>query len=209
MKLFDLDGTLIDSTGVWREVDYQFLSNHKLKPTEEYMANIVRFTFPVAAQYTKEYYHLDLDPNSIIAEWTSLVYDAYAHQIPLKPGALEYLTKEAANGETLVLVTSCAPELGHAVLKRHGLSSLFHKLLFAQELGLEKNDPKFFEHILDVLNISASDCTFYDDSPDNCATAKKTGMTVIGVYDSCYAARKNEILASCDQYIISFRELID
>ena len=33
MKLFDLDGTLIDSNGIWGDVDLRFLGRHGLTPT--------------------------------------------------------------------------------------------------------------------------------------------------------------------------------
>lgn len=208
MKLFDLDGTLIDSTGVWRQVDCRFLSNHNLEMTDEYMTNITRFTFPAAAQYTREYYHLNLAPEAIIAEWTSLVKDSYEHHIPLKPGAREYLELLSASGESLALVTSCAPELGLAVLNRHGITSLFQFLIFAQDLGIEKRDPRFFRHVTDRLNVSPSDCILYEDAPENSAIAKSMGMQVIGILDPLYAGEEHKMQQICDQCIRDFTELL-
>lgn len=208
MKLFDLDGTLIDSTGIWRQVDHQFLSHHNLEMTDEYMTNITRSTFPVAAQYTKEYYHLDLTPEAIIEEWTSLVKKAYEHQIPLKPGVRKYLELCFSSGEPMALVTSCAPELGLAVLNRHGIASLFRRLFFAQELGIEKRDPRFFQHVLAHLNVSPSECTLYEDAPENIAIGKEMGMTVIGVLDPLYENEKIRMHQICDRCIHDFTELL-
>ena len=208
MKLFDLDGTLIDSTGVWRQVDHQFLSNHDLEMTDEYMTNITRSTFPVAAQYTKEYYHLDLTPDEIIVEWTALVQDAYQHHIPLKPGVREYLELTSSSGEPMAIVTSCAPELGLAVLERHCITSLFQHLIFAQDLGIEKRDPRFFRHVADCLKVSPADCTLYEDAPENSAIAKDMGMTVIGILDPLYAKEESQMFQICDQCIRDFTELL-
>ena len=47
MKLFDLDGTLIDSNGIWVDVDLRFLGRHGLTPTEEY-------TYAVCLLYTSD-----------------------------------------------------------------------------------------------------------------------------------------------------------
>lgn len=208
MKLFDLDGTLIDSTSVWRQVDYQFLANHNLEMTDEYMTNITRSTFPIAAQYTKEYYHLDLTPEEIIKEWTSLVQDAYQNHIPLKPGVREYLEVASASREPMAIVTSCAPELGLAVLNRHGITSLFQHLIFAQDLGIEKRDPRFFQHVVDHLNVSPSDCTLYEDAPENSAIAKDMGMTVIGILDPLYVKEEPKMHQICDRCIRDFTELL-
>lgn len=208
MKLFDLDGTLIDSNGVWREVDEHFLSARNLTSTAEYLDAVGHAIFPTAARFTIDYYHLNESPEAIMAEWMSLAKDAYENHIPLKPGAYEYLKQLAASGETLALVTACVPELGHAVLKRHGLTGLFQHLVFAQDLGIEKRDPRFFQYVTDHLKVSPADCVFYEDSPRNCAMAKNIGMTVIGILDPFYADQAQEMQQICDQCIYDFTELL-
>ena len=62
MKLFDFDGTLVDSNGVWEEIDVRFLQRRGLTPTREYCETVGHSIFPIAAQFTREYYHLDLEP---------------------------------------------------------------------------------------------------------------------------------------------------
>ena len=208
MKLFDLDGTLIDSNGVWRVVDYKFLSKRNLNATDEYLDAVGHAIFPTAARFTIDYYHLNESPEAIMDEWMSLARDAYENHIPLKPGALDYLRQQAAAGETLALVTACVPELGYAVLKRHGLTALFQHLVFAQELGLEKRDPRFFQHVLHLLNTSPADCTFYEDSPKNCAIAKEMGMTVIGILDPLYQNEEAQMHRICDRCIHDFTTLL-
>ena len=92
MKLFDLDGTLIDSNGIWVDVDLRFLGRHGLTPTEEYTYAVGHSIFPVAAEFTRDYYGLDLTPEEIMEEWLSMAGDAYAHEggcpglsLPLRP----------------------------------------------------------------------------------------------------------------------------
>ena len=208
MKLFDLDGTLIDSNGVWSEVDRRFLSARNLTPTAEYMDAVGHAIFPTAARFTIDYYHLNESPEAIMDEWFSLAKDAYEHHIPLKPGALDYLNQLTAAGETLALVTACVPELGYAVLERHGLTPLFRHLVFAQDIGVEKRDPRFFQYVTDHLKISPTDCVFYEDSPKNCVMAKNIGMTVIGILDPFYAGQAEEMLQICDRCIYDFTELL-
>lgn len=208
MKLFDLDGTLIDSNGVWREVDYKFLNKRNLEATDEYLDAVSHAIFPTAARFTIDYYHLNESSESIMDEWMALAKDAYENQIPLKPGVLDYLRQQAAAGETLALVTACVPELGYAVLKRHGLTPLFQHLVFAQELGIEKRDPRFFHQVLSLLNTSPVDCVFYEDSPKNCAIAKEMGMTVVGILDPLYTNEEAMMHQTCDRCIKDFTELL-
>lgn len=209
MKLFDLDGTLIDSNGVWRQVDERFLTAHALKPTEEYLDTVGHSIFPTAARYTKDYYGLDLTPQAIMDEWLALARSAYEHHIPLKPGAREFLEQEAAKGETLALVSACVPALGHAVLERHGLTGLFHHLVFAQELGLEKRDPRFFRQVLELLRVSPADCVLYDDAPDNCVCAAQTGIRVVGILDPFFSGGEARIRQVCCRCVTDFRKLLE
>ena len=57
--IFDMDGTLIDSTGIWHEIDKQFFAKRKMELPEDYAQHIVHLGLTQAAIYTKETYHLD------------------------------------------------------------------------------------------------------------------------------------------------------
>ncbi|MGN8874109.1 HAD family hydrolase [Pseudoflavonifractor sp. HCP28S3_F10] len=209
MLLFDLDGTLIDSNGVWVKVDDQFLSRRGLTATPEYCHMVGHSIFPVAAQFTKDYYHLPERPEDIMAEWMNLAGDAYANHVPLKPGAAEFLARCAAAGERMVLVTACVPQLCRAALARHGLSNAFSPIIFAQELGIEKRDPRFFQTVLERLGAAPEDCTLFEDSPGACKTAREAGIRVVGVYDAFYDAWQDDLKANCHRYIRGFDELLD
>ena len=134
--------------------------------------------------------------------------DAYEHQVPLKPGAAEYLEQCAAQGTPMALFTACVPELCRAALERHGLKQYFSRVIYVQEMGLEKRNPKSFQLALEQLGVPASACTMYEDSPGACEAAKAAGLTVVGVYDRFYAAHEEKMRRLCDCYVYSFTELL-
>lgn len=208
MDLFDFDGTLVDSNGVWVDVDNGFLARRGLTPTREYSDAVGHSIFPIAAQYTKDYYHLDMSPEEIMAEWLDMARDAYAHQVPLKPGAGEFLARRAGEGADMALVTACVPELCRAALARHGLERYFSAVVYVQELGVEKRDPRAFSLALEQLGERPEACALYEDSPSVCRTAKEAGLTVVGVYDPFYAHYEDQMRAFCHRYIRSFTELL-
>ncbi|NCE65007.1 HAD family phosphatase [Pseudoflavonifractor sp. 524-17] len=207
MLLFDLDGTLIDSNGVWVEVDRLFLARRGLTPTEEYSYTVGHSYFPAAAQFTRDYYRLTDSPQAIMDEWLALAGDAYACRVPLKPGVRAFLSRQQAQGQKMALVTACVPELCGAALERHGLTGYFPKIFFAQDLGFEKQDPRYFQTVLAELKQTAQACTLFEDSPGACRTARELGLKVVGVYDSFYQDRQEELRSSCHRYIRSFTEL--
>ena len=209
MRLFDLDGTLIDSNGVWEQIDFAFLGRHGLSPTREYSDAVGRSIFPVAAQLTRDYYHLDLTPQAIMEEWLAMAREEYRRHIPLQPGAAALLAQFHRAGEDMALVSACVPQLCRAVLERHNLEHYFQKLIFCQELGLEKRDPEVFLRSAALLGVAPSQCTMYEDSPSACAAAKEAGMEVVGVYDPFYGLYQEEMRRLCHRYVYSLEELLD
>ena len=109
----------------------------------------------------------------------------------------------------MVLVTACVPQLCRAALARHGLSNAFSPIIFAQELGVEKRDPRFFQTVLERLGAAPEDCTLFEDSPGACKTAREAGIRVVGVYDAFYDAWQDNLKANCHRYIRGFDELLD
>ena len=208
MYIFDLDGTITDTNGLWREVDKEFLSRRDLPHTQEYQRVVERSIYPIAAQFTKDYYHLPDSPEDIMAEWDALAERHYRELAPLKPGAEGFLRQCRAEGRPIAMFTACRPTLCRIVLERFGLMELFQQIVFAEEIGLEKRDPLCFVRLSELLGAPLADCTLFDDSPDNCATAAKAGMDTVGGYDAFYAGRLDELKAVCRRYVRSLEELV-
>lgn len=207
MKLFDLDGTLSLSNDIWEETDRAFLGRRGLEATEEYAYTVGHSIFPVAAQFTKDYYHLDMTCQEIMDEWTALAKGAYSH-VPLKPGAAEFLAQCHAKGDRMAMLTACVPDLCRTVLANHNLGRYFEQVIFALDLGLEKRNPEIYHRAAALLGVAPSDCAFYEDAPANCVAAKSVGMTVVGVHDAFYRKYEEEMRKTCDKYIRSFEELL-
>ncbi|HCO63128.1 MAG TPA: HAD family phosphatase [Clostridiales bacterium] len=208
MYIFDLDGTLIDSNGLWVDVDVEFLTRRGLTITAEYEAVVARSIFPAAAQFTRSYYHLPDTPEEIMAEWEELAAHHYRDLVPLKPGAEAFLRQCQREGRPLSLFTACRPRLCQLALDRFGFTPLFRHIVYAEALGLDKHDPRCFARLCQLMEVSPQQCTLFDDNPDNCATAVASGMAAVGVYDPLYAHRKAELSACCTRFVHSLEELL-
>ena len=207
MYIFDLDGTITDSNGLWLEVDIEFLSRRGLAPTAEYEDTVARSIFPAAAVYTKEYYRLADAPEAIMAEWEALADRHYRELVPLKPGAEALLRRFRAEGRPMALFTACRPAHCRAVLERFALTPYFQHIVYAEELGLEKHDPACFTRLCELIGAPPEGCVLFDDNPGNCATARAAGMRTVGVYDDFYAGRQEELKAVSSRYVRSLEEL--
>lgn len=208
MYIFDLDGTLLDSNGLWGQVDEEFLARRGLSVSAEYEDAVARCIFPTAAAYTKAYYHLPDSPEDIMAEWSELAAHHYRDLAPLKAGAPEFLEHCLREGIPMAMFTACRPELCRLALERFDLTRYFQQIVYAEEIGLEKHDPACFLRLSQLLGVPPAQCTLFDDSPANCATARAAGMAVVGVYDPFYHSRQEEMRRVCTRYVSSLEDLL-
>ena len=208
MLLFDMDGTLLDSNGVWQEVDTAFLAKRGIPYTKDYYEGVAHTIFPLAAKFTKEFCHLPESEEAIMAEWMDMAGDLYGTSVPVKPGVRAYLEKLRDAGERMMVVTSAVPVHCRTALTHLGLMPYFERIVFAQELHREKKDPALWRLAAETAGVSPEDCTLYDDSVEACRGAKAAGMRAVGVYDPFFAATETEMRAVCSRYIRSFEELV-
>ena len=208
MQIFDMDGTLIDSNGIWKDVDTAFLAKRGLPYTRAYYEGVAHTIFPLAAKFTKEFCHLPESEEAIMAEWMDMAGDLYGTSVPVKPGVRAYLEKLRDAGERMMVVTSAVPVPCRTALTHLGLMPYFERIVFAQELHREKKDPALWRLAAETAGVSPEDCTLYDDSVEACRGAKAAGMRAVGVYDPFFAATETEMRAVCSRYIRSFEELV-
>lgn len=207
MLFFDLDGTLIDSNGVWRDVDRAFLARRDLPYTHAYYEGVAHTILPLAAKFTQEYCHLTESCEEIMAEWMDLAQNAYAN-VTVKPGVRAYLKQCRKEGRRMAIVTSSVPEHCHAALRQLDLEKYFEHITFAKELALEKKIPDVWLSAAKQSGVQPEDCTIFDDSVAACQGARAARMRVVGVYDSFFAQDERQMRSFCDVYIRSFEELL-
>ena len=207
MFLFDLDGTLIDSNGIWKDVDRTFLARRGIPYTRAYYEGVAHTIFPLAAEFTKRFCGLSESCEEIMAEWMELARGLY-RTVALKPGVRAYLGQCRGDGERLAIVTSSVPEHCRDALEHLEIGDCFERVIFAQELNIEKQSPELWRAAASILGVRPGECTLFDDSLLSCRGARGAGMRTVGVYDRDFAADEPEMRALCDVYIRSFTELL-
>lgn len=179
--IFDLDGTLFDSVGLWHEIDEIFLSKRGKVPTNEYKTKIAALGFTATAHFTVEYYGLEDTPEQLMAEWDELARDAYSHTIKLFDGVREYLEECRAAGIAIAAVTSLHIELARAGLENNGIMGYFEKVFTTDELKLPKSSPEIYRRAARELGVDARACVVFDDVAEALSAAKQAGMTTVGI----------------------------
>ncbi len=207
--IFDLDGTLLDSMGVWEEIDIAFLAKRSIAVPQDYVEKVTPMGFLQAAEYTIERLHLSECAQDIIAEWGRMSIDAYSHRIALKPYAKEYLKQLKAKGIRLAVATALTPDLYGPALRNNGILEYFDAFASLSEVSRGKGSPDIYLLAASRLGLRPEKCVVFEDILEGIKGAKAGGFLTCGVYDRYSAHEKDKILASADRYIISFKELLE
>lgn len=206
--IFDLDGTLLDSMGVWDEIDRKFFARRGLALPEGYQDAVKSMHFPEAARYTVKTFAFPESEEEIVHEWLEMTRAAYAEEVCLKPFAKEYLTQLSRSGVRLGIATSSKEELFLPALDRCGVLPLFSAFARTDEAARGKGFPDVYLLAAQRLGLSPAECTVFEDIPLGIRSAKKGGFTAVAVYDSFSARDEAALRQEADLYIRSFGELL-
>lgn len=206
--IFDLDGTLLDSMGVWRRIDEDFLGKRGIRVPDDYLKAITAKNFQDAADYTIERFGLKESADAIMAEWFDMAIDAYTNDIALKPFVKEYMQMLRENDVKIAAATSSDARLFEPCLKHHGIYEWFDAFSVTAEVKRGKGYPDVYENAAEKLGLKAADCVVYEDILKGVEGAKLGGFYVIGVEDVHSSYEKEEIQKEADRYITTFEELM-
>jgi beta-phosphoglucomutase-like phosphatase (HAD superfamily) len=204
--IFDLDGTLLDSMGLWDQIDIDFLAKRGIAVPPDYMEAISALTFLEVASYTIKRFNLTDSVEGLISEWNSMASYAYGNTIQMKPHAKEYLLALRESGAKLAIATALFPELCSSALRNHGIDSLFHAVCNTAEAGQGKSQPAVFLRTAKELGVPPEDCLVFEDLLAAVKSAKSAGMSVCAVYDKTSANDWDEIKKTADYAIVDFQD---
>ncbi|MBR6483769.1 MAG: HAD family phosphatase [Clostridiales bacterium] len=211
--IFDLDGTVLDSMDLWNRVDVEFLSKRGFEVTSDYTDVVKSVNIDDAARYTKERFALPETPQEIMDEWNSMVSFAYEHEVKLKEGVLEYLTRAKKEGLILSFATALSKDHAHKALKHNGILDLFTCGLTLEDIGkrADKTDPGIYLAISDITKIPPSETIVFEDVPVALEGAVKGGFQTCAVYDRIGSGSDeiwDNMAIKSDYYIKYWKNLI-
>ncbi|MDR1966618.1 MAG: HAD family phosphatase [Synergistaceae bacterium] len=202
--IFDMDGTILDSMGVWEKIDADFLARRGLSVPAGYFDDVGHMCLRDAASYTIRRFSLPDSPDELVREWNDMACDEYAHNIPMKRGAREYLHRLEENGAKMAIATSSPIGLCIPALRNNGVEGFFDAVCTADEVGRGKESPDIFILAAKKLMADPRDCIVFEDNLRAAQSARAAGMSVWGVYDDSAHRHWEEMKRFADGWTIDF-----
>lgn len=205
--IFDIDGTLADSMGVWTESDRIFLSRRGIEYDSEVSLALKSMHFMSAAEYLKNLYSLPESAEDVAREITDIVREKYFFEVRLMPYAKELIQSFSERGIRMCAATSNSRELAEGVLRHNGILDRLEFIVTSDEAGSSKDDPSIFFMCAEKMGVSPHETAVIEDSPHAAKTAFENGFYTIGV-NSGHFGDFEALRGVVHRRIESFKELI-
>ncbi|WP_301957366.1 HAD family hydrolase [Ruminococcus sp.] len=205
--IFDLDGTLLDSTGMWRQVDGRLMAHYGKEVPPDLSETVQRMSIEEFSQFFVEEFDLPVTPEQIAQQVADMVAEEYREKLQLKPHVPEILDWLDQQDIPYGVATATYGELAEAALRRLHVWERLRFLLTEQDAGAPKTQPRIFQLAAQELHLGRRQIAVVEDSLHALEGAKNGGFFTIGIADPENAPVWKEICATATVHIHDILEM--
>ncbi|MDP8201352.1 MAG: HAD family phosphatase [Candidatus Tenebribacter burtonii] len=208
--IFDLDGTLIDSMGIWIKIDKEYLEIRNIPVPDNLFKDVkTGNSFTEICQYFKDKFDLPESIETIGAEWTDMVEEHYKTDIKLKPGAIELIEFLHVNTVKMGIGTSNSKYLAETVLQANNVLQYFESIVAGCEEIKGKPYPDIFLNSAEELRIDPAKCLVIEDTLQGVIAAHNGGMDAFAIFDDNDTHDVEKLKLEADFYAEDFQEILE
>jgi len=178
--VFDLDGVLVDSEGIWESARRALVEGHGLRYPPEATRAIMGMSAPEWSRYLRDALGVPLEARAIDADIVVRISTAYREHLPLLPGAVACVRALAARFP-LALASSSNRVLIELVLELADLREAFAAIVSSEEVARGKPSPDVYLRAAELLGVAPAACVAIEDSTNGIRSAHGAGMRVFAL----------------------------
>ena len=144
LAIFDMDGTILDSMGLWLNAGELYLKTLGITAEKDLGKKLFELNMEEGAEYMKEKYHLPFSVPELCDGINKVLSDAYENSLKLKPGAFEFLTMLKKKGIKTALCTNTSDQLFEKAFDRLKMNCLILKCIPANLIFQNQIQTYFF-----------------------------------------------------------------
>ncbi len=206
--IFDLDGTLVDSMWMWRQIDIDFLEARGIPFPEDLQNCIEGLSFYETAVYFKKRFQLEDSVEELMQIWNDMAMEKYEKQVPMKDGVIEFLSYLKEHGIKMGIATSNSRELLSAALSAHDLWPFMDAVVTSNEVTHGKPAPDIYLKVAEELVVHPDKCLVFEDLVAGIQAGSSAGMQVCAVWDSYSKDQQKEKKEAANYYIRSYFDVL-
>ena len=207
--IFDLDGTLMDSMSVWKDIDMEFLNeNGYIVDYPALQKDIEGCSMLETADYFIERFNMTETREELASHWNDMAFEYYSHKVQAKPGAVEFIKSLFDNDFKIAVASSNSRVLIEAALKAHGLDRYINEIVTSDEVQKGKPAPDVYLEAAKRIDVSPVQCLVFEDVVAGIESGKNAGMTTCVIYDDYSSADWKEKQLLADYNVKDYFEVL-
>ncbi len=206
--IFDLDGTLLDSMSMWRNMGEKYLRSLGIEPRPGLRETLRAMSLLQAACHFQEEYGIASSTEEIMDSIDHMLFEYYKNEVVLKEGALDLLKRLTSEGIPVCIATATDRTLVEAGLCRTGIREYFSSIFTCREVGAGKSSPLIYQKALASLGTAKENTVVFEDALHAAKTARRDGFPVAGVYDKEEENNQAELRREVNWYFQSLLEAV-
>ena len=204
--IFDLDGVLLDSMGIWNDLGARYLRGQGITPEPGLNAILFAMSMEQGTAYLKAHYPLPQSEAEIGDGIARMLADYYFYEVPAKPGAAALLAFLAERNIPMAAATSSPRAHVTAALDRLGLLPYLKAVFTTGEVGTSKHEPVIYHLAAEALGTAPAETLVFEDSLYALKTAKTAGFRTVGVLDAYGETDQAGLNRAAEVYLTSLTE---
>lgn len=206
--IFDMDGTLLDSTEMWQGAAGRYITSLMKTPEPDLGAKTKAMTLEELCAYLKSEYAIATTEEKIAKGFNTILREGYLSSVGIKEYVPILLEKFKQKSIAMCITTSTDKAIAEEILARLGIRDYFSQIVTCKEAGGGKEDPEVFLHAHEMLGTPKDETVVIEDGVLAIRGAKEAGFYVIAIADESEKENEPEIKQLADKYIESFKELL-
>lgn len=212
--IFDCDGTLVDSMGMWADTTAWTFGHYGARMPEGFFERVESLALAEMCRIAHEEHGFGASADEVYEVVCAHVRDCYEHEVKLMPGAREFLDELTAAGVPMVIASSTPVRELSCGLAAHGLLGYFGDLVSTEDVGgRDKEFPDVYLEATRRLGLDPDDASVresvwvFEDAPFGVQTSHRAGFSVVGLMNDHDGRREEDVRPYCDIYAHGFGEL--
>lgn len=207
--IFDMDGTLIDSMWLWKQIDIEYLARFDQELPDDLQKDIEGMSFSETANYFKTRFNIKDNIEVIKNDWNTMAADFYKHRVTIKDDAKLFIDELKKRNIKVGIGTSNSPELVSVIMKKFSMEDTFDSIRTSCQVDKGKPHPDIFLKVASDLGVDPEKCMVFEDVPNGLVAANRAGMISVAIHDDFSKDMEAEKRELADFYINTYKEVVD
>lgn len=205
--IFDVDGVLLDSMGIWEDLGLRYVKSLGLVPEEGLSRKLFSMSMEQGVDYLATNYSIGKTHVEIMQDLHDTLRDYYYYEVQAKSGARVFMDFLKERNIPMIAATSSPREHVTKALERVGLLQYIDSIFTTTEVGESKHSPLIYNMASQKLGESSQNVIVAEDSLYALTTASNAGYITVGVKDN---GEKNQegLRTISDLYVNDLSEAI-